>query len=129
MTLNKSTDLSIDPAPRYVNDRKFLNNTQINYHDNNSKKINEISDKNQMSKLRLKDLSISENSCFYQDDKRHNDIQRNSSSDSITTGNKCQVISKNYKNPQQDLSRRGSSDPRQTNRYIQSAKGTWSYNL
>lgn len=82
-----------------------------------------------MSKLRLKDLSISESSCFYQDDKRHNEIQRNASRDSITTGKKCQVINNNYKNPQQDLSRRGSSDPRQTNRYIQSAKGTWSYNL
>lgn len=66
--------------------------------------------------------------------KRSNDVRRVASSDSIPRGNNSGVyLNQGSKEPNQDCMRRSKSpDVRNTImplRYIQSSKGTWTYNL
>lgn len=66
--------------------------------------------------------------------KRLNDVRRVASSDSISRGNNSGIyFNQGSKDPNQDCLRRSKSpDIRNTTmplRYIQSSKGTWTYNL
>ncbi|KAK0084442.1 hypothetical protein PV325_007036 [Microctonus aethiopoides] len=139
-------NVSIDPSPRYFGEheditkikstREYLGNKSIS-----DKLFGESSNIDCNVKLigqsgrnrRIKDLGLSENSCFNQMPReimRGNEVRRVASSDSIPFGTVRRDNSiKNFRVLSQDCVRHTKNHEIKQLRYIQSAKGTWSYNL
>lgn len=118
-----SKNVSIDPSPRYYDKNSgTMKNKSSGFRDS-EKFYGEFRDGNnekfggvKMSSARMKDLRLSKNSCFYQDD----DIRCDKKNEILSGTNRRELFTKNHEISQQDSKQL---------RYIQSAKGTWSYNL
>lgn len=90
--------------------------------------------KNNPHTYKLRDSGSDNLTTINSEPKRSNDVRRVASSDSIPRGNNSGVyFNQGSKDPNQDCIRRSKSpDVRNTImplRYIQSSKGTWTYNL